>query len=421
MKEDWAEQLRRKLEGHRKTPPPGLWEDICKEMDKSFGLKPLSRLPGTAQRYWAAAAVLALVGFFVFHNNNNIEQPQLAHTISQQPLSEKKIAETPAAETQASEGLTAEQPASKQLVAKSKGQVRDSRLAMNQATNLPDSYPPVSSSDEPAQTPSAEEEEKPTENVQTEFKELRAENSNRHNDPISTINSHLEGHHTSHSNKWSLGVNASGGLLAANTSQRMDRLYYQSAINIGETGYMGPGVDKAFNGDFSSQIPTFTYTMTEYKSEHHLPIRLGVSLNYQLTPRIALHSGISYTYLYSEFSIPLYNQANYDQELHYLGIPLGISWQFWKTNHFLFYVSGGAMLEKCVSAEANGHSVNKKPWQWSVDAKAGAEYGFTRHLGFYLEPSLGYYFDDGTALEHYYKKHPLTPTIEFGFRLHLNE
>ena len=34
---------------------------------------------------------------------------------------------------------------------------------------------------------------------------------------------------------------------------------------------------------------------------------------------------------------------------------------------------------------------------------------------------LGYYFKDGTSLEHYYKEHPLTPSIEFGLRLHLKE
>jgi hypothetical protein len=79
------------------------------------------------------------------------------------------------------------------------------------------------------------------------------------------------------------------------------------------------------------------------------------------------------------------------------------------------------MVEKCVSAQIGENSAVKKPWQWSVNAAAGAEYSFTRQLGFYLEPSVGYYFDDGTALEHYYKDHPLAPSIEFGLRLHLAE
>jgi hypothetical protein len=216
-------------------------------------------------------------------------------------------------------------------------------------------------------------------------------------------------------NKWSLGLNASGGLLAANTSQRTDRLYHPNSMY----DYIN-----RFDGNQSQNEvgdKSYAYTLTEYKSEHHLPIRFGVSLNYQLTPRIALHSGISYTYLYSEFSIPLYESATFDQKLHYLGIPFGVSWQLWTAHHFQFYLSGGMMLEKCVSADVDGSSASKKPWQWSVNAAAGAEYKIIPQLGFYLEPSLGYYFDDGTSLEHYYKKHPLAPSIEFGLRLHLNE
>ena len=38
----------------------------------------------------AAAAVLALVGFFVFQNINDSEQPQQASAISQQPVSEQQ-------------------------------------------------------------------------------------------------------------------------------------------------------------------------------------------------------------------------------------------------------------------------------------------------------------------------------------------
>jgi hypothetical protein len=139
--------------------------------------------------------------------------------------------------------------------------------------------------------------------------------------------------------------------------------------------------------------------------KHHLPMRLGLSLHYQLNDALALQSGINYTYLYSESITHIDNQ-----HLHYLGIPIGLSWQLWKTNGFSFYLSGSAMLEKCL---------NEKPWQWSLGAAAGAEYSFTSHVGVYLQPSLSYYFNDGTSFEHYYKEHPLAPSIEFGLRLHV--
>ena len=134
-------------------------------------------------------------------------------------------------------------------------------------------------------------------------------------------------------------------------------------------------------------------------------------MDYRLSPRLTLLSGVSYTYQHSQFSLPLYPETTVDQKLHYLGIPLGLAWQLWASQHFQLYVSGGVTVEKCL---------NDKPWQWSTHAAAGAEYTIFRQLGFYVEPSLGYYFDDGTSLEHYYKKHPLAPSLEFGLRMHLN-
>ena len=154
-----------------------------------------------------------------------------------------------------------------------------------------------------------------------------------------------------------------------------------------------------------------SYTLTDYVSKHHLPVRFGVSMDYKLSPRLTLLSGVSYTYLYSQFSLSLYPESVTDQKLHYLGIPLGLAWRFWSSHRFQLYVSGGATVEKCL---------NDSPWQWSVHASAGAEYVISPQFGIYAQPSLGYYFDDGTSLEHYYKKHPLAPSLEFGLRLHLN-
>ena len=427
MKENWINDMKRKMEGHKMAPPPGLWEDISQQMDKPFGLKPLSRLTGTAQMYWAAAAaVLALVGFFVFQNINDSEQPQQANAVSQQTIFEKPVSEQSVSEQPTSEHPAPHQSASHPILALAHHQ---SSVTENQKEEeiLPDSSTDSSAEvlqthDEPQQTEDlalqAEKHDEPQPSAQS-YETLSSEKALPSTLPLGSSKN-------SQQNKWSLGLNASGGLLAANTSQRMDRLYY-SMSDIGKNSYIGPIGDKGENGNDGFQSDngystSYTYTLTEYKSEHHLPIRFGVSLNYHLTSRIALHSGISYAYLYSEFSIPLYPNIHYDQKLHYLGIPLGVTWQLWSTNRFRFYLSGGTMVEKCVSADLEGSGkVSKKPWQWSVDAAAGAEYAFTRQLGFYLEPSLGYYFDDGTSLDHYYKEHPLAPSIEFGLRLHLNE
>ena len=417
MKENWINDMKRKLEGHKMAPPPGLWEDISKQMNKPFGLKPLSRLTGTAQRYWAAAAaVLALVGFFVFQNSNDSEQPQQANAVSQQPIFEKPVSKQSVSEPAASEHPAPQQSASHPILA----------LAHHQSSVIESQKEDVLS--ESPTDPSAEIQQTLDEPQQTQDLVLQAE---KHDEPQPSAQSYetlssekalpstlpLSSSKHSHQNKWSVALNASGGLLAANTSQRMDRLYFYHSLNNLQSDIVEKGdIDK--NSNYTSQISP--YTITEYVSKHHLPVRFGLSVQYQLNNHLALHSGISYTRLNSEFSIPLYQNISYSQKLHYLGVPLGVTWQLWSANRFRFYLSGGTMVEKCVSADLEGSGkVSTKPWQWSVDAAAGAEYAFTRQLGFYLEPSLGYYFDDGTSLEHYYKEHPLAPSIEFGLRLHI--
>ena len=435
MKEDWTEQLKRKLEGHKMLPPEGLWEDISKQM--GFSAEPIRKPTAIRRLYWvAAAAILALVGFFVFQNGNDSEQPLQAEVSSQQPDSpqlvstqpapEQSASELPVSEPSDSEHTVPQQSASHPILALVQTQTSSRHDEANQqeTTAEPISEETESMLPEPAVPSSSENQQ--TEPSQTQIDQSRQENRIQEMpDEWLTERSSLAS-----SRQWSIGVNASGGLLAANTFQRTDRLYSQHGTftyngDKSPTGPAGWAYEKPENGSDNYQgyyfVNNYSYTLTEYVSKHHLPIRFGLSVQYQLNNHLALHSGISYTYLYSEFSIPLYQNLSYDQKLHYLGIPLGVTWQLWSTNRFHFYLSGGAMVEKCVRADVDGSSVSKKPWQWSVDAAAGAEYTFIRQLGVYLEPSLGYYFDDGTSLEHYYKEHSLAPSIMFGLRLHLNE
>ena len=218
--------------------------------------------------------------------------------------------------------------------------------------------------------------------------------------------------HSSGSGQWTIGLKASSGLLAVNNSMQTNRLYKSQSLVIGYDSYANASTEISFN------FPSTSYTITEYEAKHQLPLRLGLSLQYQLNPHLALLSGISYTRLSSEFSFPLYQNISYSQKLHYIGIPFSVVWQLLTANRFSLYLSGGAMVEKCVSVAIDGDYTGKKPWQWSLNAAAGAEYAFTSLLGAYIEPSLGYYLSDGTQLEHYYKEHPLAPSIEFGLRMH---
>ena len=379
MKENWTTDMKQKLEGHKMTPPAGLWEGISSEM--GLQKEPVSKTVAIRRWHWVVAAlVLALVGFFALYQFPQDESfPQVAQTLQEQ--------EPPMMKTESGDN----QPLA---------------LADSPQRNHTQFSPKIAEDT----TPQDAEETSSQQDTEKTSAQQVAEETPQQASVVTHRQQHSEEHHyTAHHqakqpsasmsrNQWSVGLNASGGLLASVGKSSMVQSYVYDA------DYYDPVV-----GGSTQPIPSSTTYDVEAK--HRLPVTLGLSVHYQLNARLALLTGINYTYLYSEFSTPLYPNIYREQKLHYLGIPVGLSWLFWKTSGFSFYLSGSAMLQKCL---------NEKPWQWSVNASAGAEYAITPLVGIYLQPSLGYYFHDGTSFEHYYKEHPLAPSIEFGLRLHLS-
>ena len=54
--------------------------------------------------------------------------------------------------------------------------------------------------------------------------------------------------------------------------------------------------------------------------------------------------------------------------------------------------------------------------QWSVNASAGLQYKINDILGVYLEPGVGYYFDNGSNVSTIYKEKPLNFNFTVGLR-----
>lgn len=379
MKENWTTDMKQKLEGHKMTPPAGLWEGISSEM----GLQenPVSKTVTIRLWHWIVAAMLlALVGFFTLYQFPQDESfPQVAQMPQEQ--------EAPMTKTESTDN----QPLA---------------LADSPQRNHTQISPKIAEETTPQdaeETPSQQvAEETPSQHVTEETSQQTSVVTHRQQH---SEEQHYTAHHPTKQlsapksrNQWSVGLNASGGLLASTSQSSMGQSY------VYDNEYYDPGVS-------STTQPIPSSTTYDVEAKHRMPVTLGLSVHYQLNACLALLTGINYTYLYSEFSTPLYPNIYREQKLHYLGIPVGLSWLFWKMKGFSFYLSGSAMLQKCL---------NEKPWQWSVNASAGAEYAITPLVGLYLQPSLGYYFHDGTSFEHYYKEHPLAPSIEFGLRLHLS-
>ena len=404
MKEDWTKQMKQKLEGHKMIPPAGLWENISNQM----GLEPApTPKPAIVRRWhWAAAAVvLALVGFFAFYDFNDAE-PKLEakseveiksnpakHNAANEPTSSEELPVSEKPLTPARPSVLAAQPT---LLAQAEIQQFDIEETNNQEAVIEEQPTiPVEENSGPQAELKSETKAEPQQKKQTYLPDII--------EPTTTAS------YSESSNKWTIGLAGSNGLLLAANN-------YVNSMNT-QPLYNDASPAEYFTSNKSDIAQA--YTFTDVESKHHIPLRLGLSLQYQLNDRLALLTGINYTFLKSEFSYLQHQHLNFNQELNYLGIPIGLSWKVWSTEHFNIYLAGGTTLEKCVRAEVSEGEINTHPLQWSINAAAGAEYNFTRHFGVYLEPSFGYYFNDGTKIEHYYKEHPLAPSLQFGLRLHL--
>lgn len=407
MKEDWTDRIRQELEGFEMTPPEGLWEDICKQMDM-----PIEPASASHKRwYWAvAAAILALAGFFAaYHYGDHSEATVLTAKSEIKAIESKEKTEIepkkePKAEApQKAESSIKAMPSTKLMAFKAQDEeAKDDVPVEPEVTIETEVLAESGVQSEPeiqSDSVASVEEEKPQtskpKKKAIDFPELMPEPQVRANNP----------------HEWAVGVNASGGVLTGKTAHE-DRT--ATNIDIEEQKDEKSKARNAIN-DF--------YPHGDSDWNHHIPIRLGLSVQYQLNDHLALTSGISYTYLYSEWGKAFLKGGGYEQMLHYIGVPLGVAWKLWSSKHFHFYLSGTVLLEKCISFKyrwQESQTVNSvRPWQFSVRAAFGAEYAFTPQFGIYFEPSLGYYFNDGSSLRHYYKERPFAPSLDFGLRLHL--
>ena len=411
MKEEWTDKLKTRLEHHEMTPPEGLWEGISEQMN--LAEKPVRKSSFPLSKRWiaAAAALLALAGFFALYDFKddatssspvNIAEKAESHQASDQEQTpeEKPVGEEPTA------------PRMRPLLAQA---VPVNGKAAPAATESPEpSATPVITEEKVTETTAEEQTVETTQaSAQTTKKIQQASSALPQSYQQKDSKPYSEAGKLPH--QWSFGLHASGGLLADNSHQQNDH------YPISQSDPLSPSSHYGYNSSETQQ------NETPIKASHRLPIRFGLKIGYQLSERWALQTGITYTYLYSEFTLVNRQQPTIEQRLHYVGIPLGISYQIWKNSNFRLYASAGAAAEKCVKnsqksedSKINLQSDSEKPLQWSVNAALGAEYQPTKQLGIYLEPSLGYYFKDNTPLEHYYKEHPLSPAIEFGLRWHLN-
>ena len=154
---------------------------------------------------------------------------------------------------------------------------------------------------------------------------------------------------------------------------------------------------------------------------HHAPYSLGMSVSVPLTNRFALTSGLVYTRLKSDFS----RKAKQEQTLHYLGVPLGATYSLWTWRFVNLYAIGGMQADFNIKAtlkdptRASNINISKDRVQFSGMLGPGLQFNVSHDFGIYVEPTARYYFDNGSAIDNYFKDKPWSINLNAGLRLTL--
>lgn len=452
-KEQWIDKLHVRMAEYEEPAPEGLWDDIESALQQPAVRR---RARTVALRRWAAAAVAALllggVGVVYFSGSESSVSTTMESVSDERGLAEDSQHQAEETQHQAEESRYL----SKISHSEYKGTATHSRSSVPSSnTSLPPAdipLPPADTLSSPADNslPLADNSIPPTDNS------LSSEDASVHTQHPSPITQHPSPntpHPTfnpqispskSQSSKLSVGLLASnlwaGDMGGSTSSQPVGMAMAAPAAffngsndefikNIGTNFKSFNDIASSLGGNYrleKANGSSYLMALPEYdeKVSHSMPFTVGVSLNYSLSERWALISGLVYSRLASEFTRHIgYTVLTDKQTLHYIGLPLKASYRLWGNRQLATYVQAGGQLDVNVGARLNSEglerNIPKDRLQFSLLGNVGIEYHFLPSLGVYLEPGLRYYFNNGSSVENIFKETPLNYDLQFGFRLHL--
>lgn len=427
MKTNWQKDIHDRLGSYEKDAPEGLWEGISRRMPKLNDGGMLTDKPQRTAKFrmWrvagvAVAASVALVIGYNFLGNDTKDNINIPTNTTKHPnilaSNKKPIGNEPTGvcaeqATHSADDLLSEQP---KLY---KAYTEQPTLAS-------------ASTETDVKEISSKEENSKKENGQTEVKQEKREDNRmlrkNQDDALLAYNDVTErSGSTDAPSRWSVSTGAMGGLGASGTTTAYGDYLVLSCPGGADTKD-SPMLDM-------SSVNRDVETKTEY--EHHLPIRIGLSVAYALTDRLSISSGLTYTRLSSDIK-DASRESKYigEQRLHYVGIPVNVSYKVASSRWISLYGTAGVLAEKCVSGTTdegyvenntmkytNTHDISSKPLQMSINAGVGIQFDIIDNVGIYAEPGLSYYFDDGSALQTIYKEKPLNFNLNVGVRFKLEK
>ena len=407
---DWTEQLRQRLNDAEVPAPENLWDSISQQLDTqgqqqntqgqqqdAVDAQVAKKPHRVALLPWAAAASVVLiagVGMWWQLRSNTPDIAMLEPAPHPITLTDNKavVADASAVNTKASAVNTKASAANSHISSTSTHAMlayKDNALA------------PTASNKEEVMALAMAEQEVQSEPI------AEVSNSQGSARTLTARNTYAlpRTQHQASNTRWQVGVGTAGNM---NRYKSSDPIYVNSLSAV--------NTEYADNEMF--RVSPYEQD-TKDVTHHDMPISIGFTASYSVTPRIALASGLVYTLATSSFQHGA-SMPKETQTLHYVGIPLNLSYTVWGNSWLRTYIMAGAQADMNVKAtlKADGHksNIDNDRAQFSVTGGAGVQLNVAQQLGVYVEPGVRYYFDNGSAVQTIFKEHPTNFSLQVGLR-----
>lgn len=423
---DWTSKLHERLDGHKATVPDGLWDKIAERLDDNIATAP-APLPNNHNRpktirlvalAMSAAASVAVVVMVALRMNddtiNNVASKFDSPAASLHNPATSSVVNAPqrlisriASATHASEP-TAQTPQAAVLLA--------------EATPLSEDTTYRSVCETPAndlQTITAPDESnaRPDERSSTSRMRKGGNANKTYNKPSATSYALTQQtKHAQQSAKWNIGVHAEGITTDSRNTQRPMLMATRESDML-----VSGNPNKVQSVLSNAPLQLADYSQTKH---HYHPMSFGLSVSYNLTPRLTLTTGMVYTYASSDFTSSAAGDDIVEtQRLHYIGVPLNLKYKVWGNNAIHTYATAGCQADFNVSANIQTDNITKDAdkdrTQWSVGGAVGIQYNILPHMGIYAEPGVRYYIDNKSSVETIFKEKKLNFNLQLGVRVEL--
>lgn len=445
MKQDWTDTLKQKMAGYEERPSDELWAALSEKA----GLQE-SRRKVIPVWFWGLSAAAALMsGIFVVTKVNDKSVNALGGITADVEVSKPVDAEVsePVERTLAEDMAEVKSGEAMSLADMAVGRKQDAaKVGIKQAVKsrkaksalIAEAVPvesSVSAVTEDVTSVNAEEyaAEVPSENHDAREAATVESDTVEQSEPAMSWDEYLketpsEKARARRSGGFSAGIVA-GGAVGGNTSGSKPTAMVMGANPL------AAGVTKTDWIDKDSKASAIVYNQPEVQEEysHKIPVKVGLTARYNITGRLGVETGLTYSILSSSVKIGNSetgkNWSTGSQTLHYLGIPLNISFNILNSRYVNIYVTGGGMMEKSISGSIKTDeyvdgkfdrtlttNISPKGLQWSVNAAAGIQANILPQLGFFVEPGVSHHFKNGSRVRSIYTDKPTDFSLGFGLR-----